>query len=393
MERLTGGLQNYAWGSTTLLASLRGDGASVEPEAEIWYGAHHGVATLCDDGKSLLERIEANPVELLGQPIVDRFGPKLPLLLKLLAAGSPLSIQAHPSIEQAQRGFAAEEAAGIPRDAAHRSFRDDNHKPELICALTPFEALVGFRDVAETAAFLRELEIEVAVEQDGPKDALVKFWLDESRLDEENHSRFLEARAKFIDHLVNAAASYVGERWAAESALIGRLAEKYPGDPGIIVAATLNYVVLEPGEALYLGAGNMHAYVSGLGVEIMANSDNVLRCGLTPKHIDVPNLLDVVVPDSLTPTPVEIDPDGRYLTPAPEFELRRLDPAEGTEVEGPAIVLCTEGTVTVTQDGEAIELVPTDAAWLAVGERATVTGNASVAFLASVGAPSTIVGG
>ena len=389
MERLIGGLQNYAWGSTTLLASLRGDGASVEPEAEIWYGAHHGAATMCDDGKSLLERIEEKPVEMLGASIVDRFGPKLPFLLKLLAADSPLSIQTHPSIEQAKAGFAAEEKAGVPLDAFHRSFRDDNHKPELICALTPFDALVGFRDAARTAAFFSSIGFESLMGQlrDSPKSVV------EGLLNPEVWGASISDINEFIADLVEACRTYDGDEWAREAALIVRLDEKYPLDPGIGVAALLNFVTLEPGEALYLSAGHLHAYIGGLAVEVMANSDNVLRGGLTPKHIDVPNLLECVLDETHPAVRVEIDSDGRYLTPAPEFELRRLKPQEGTEVVGPSIVLCTEGTVEVSNCEDTIRLAPTEAVWLSVDERATVTGTASVAFLASVGAATTLVGG
>lgn len=381
MRKLAGGLQNYAWGSHTLLADLRGEPASAEPEAEIWYGAHPGAATMCDDGNSLLDCIEAKPVDHVGQSNLDRFGPKLPFLLKLLAAGSPLSIQAHPSIEQAQAGFAAEEAAGIGRTAFNRSFKDDNHKPELICALTPFEALVGFRPPEETAALFEVLELGFIppIDLQGPK-GVVEFVLDQGGPAEK-----AEAIRNMVDHVVATSAAYDGGEWADVCALIGRLGEKYPGDPGIIVAAMLNYMTLQPGEALYLGAGNMHAYISGLGVEIMANSDNVLRGGLTPKHIDVPNLLDVVLPDAVVPELVPIDDDGRYATPAPEFELRRLDVESNPEVAGPCIVLCTEGAVSVTHADQQVELAPTEACWLSVDEQATVSGTANQAWLASVG--------
>jgi len=383
MQALTGGLQNYAWGSTTLLANLRGEGSSPQPEAEIWYGAHPGTATLCDDGTPLLTCIETSPLEYLGQPNLDRFGPKLPFLLKLLAAGSPLSIQAHPSIAQARVGFAAEEAAGVDLRDPTRSFKDDNHKPELICALTEFEALVGFREPSDTADFYSSIGFDGVsgpLESEGPKgvaagvlDPVSKWNMTTTEI------------AALVEQLVRAAADYAGPKWAPECALLGRLSKNYAGDPGIIVASLLNFTTLQPGEALYLGAGNMHAYISGLGVELMANSDNVLRGGLTPKHIDVANLLDVVLPDSLTPELVQVTPDGRYLTPAPEFELRRLDVPSAPTIEGPCIVLCTEGALTVSQDDEVIDLQPTGACWLSAGEQAVVAGEANVAWLATVG--------
>lgn len=389
MQRLTGGIQNYAWGSHSMLAQLRGEGTSALPEAEIWYGAHPGAATLLDDGATLLDRIEADSVGQLGHSIVDRFGPKLPFLLKLLAAGSPLSIQAHPSIDQARAGFAAEEAAGVPRDARERSFRDDNHKPELICALTSFDALVGFRPVEETRNFFDAVGFDSFRQAlaDGPK-AMV-----EGLLRPEAWAGTADDIERIITLLIERCREYDGGVWEREASLIVRLDESYPGDPGIGVASLLNFVTLEPGEALYLDAGHMHAYIGGLAVEIMANSDNVLRGGLTPKHIDVANLLDVVLPDTHLVERVDVDPDGRYLTPAPEFELRRLDVGDSPEIVGPCIVLCAEGTLTVSQQSEPITLVATDACWLGVDERATVSGVDSVAFLASVGAATTLIGG
>ncbi len=388
MRRLTGSVQNYAWGSTSLLAALRGQSASDDPEAEIWYGAHPGSATLFDDGTSLLDAIDADPAATLGADMVDRFGPKLPFLLKLLAAGSPLSIQAHPSIEQARAGFAAEEAAGIDRTSPKRSFRDDNHKPELICALTPFEALVGFRPVDDTVSFFEALSftaLNARLLEAGPK-AIVEGVLDPSRGQLEGFDVM-----DLVAGLVEACAHHDGE-WAAEAALVCRIDAQYRGDPGIIVAALLNYVTLEPGQALYLGAGNMHAYVCGLGVEIMANSDNVLRGGLTAKHIDVANLLDVVVPETITPELVSIDDQGAYLTPAPEFSLRRLELDDQPKVVGPSIVLSTESMVLVDDGATQLELAATEAAWLGADEQAAISGTGT-AWLASVNDATTLDGG
>lgn len=395
MQRLIGGLQNYAWGSTSLLAAMRGDEPTGEPEAEIWYGAHPGVATMFEDGSTLLDVIEADPVGLVGHSIVDRFGPKLPFLLKLLAAGSPLSIQAHPSAEQARAGFAAEEAAGVPRDSFDRSFRDDNHKPELICALTSFDALVGFRHPDSTQEFWRAVGFDALLSPlaEGPKHVV------EGLLNPEVWGATSDDITGFVADLVACCRSYDGEQWEREAALIVGLNEKYPLDPGIGVASLLNYVTLEPGEGLYLGAGHMHAYLGGLGIEIMANSDNVLRGGLTPKHIDVPNLLDVVLPEVHPANPIAAEPDGRYVTPAPEFELRRLDSSKLQEVSGPSIVLCTEGEAVVEAGSDALVLLPTEACWLGVDERATVSANAAVSqnecavWLASVGSVSTLTGG
>ena len=373
MERLTGRVQDYAWGSTHLLAELRGTAPTDQPEAEIWYGAHAKAPSTVDGGSTLLDVIEADPVGQLGQSILDDFGPQLPFLVKLLAADSPLSIQAHPSAEQARAGFAAEEAAGIDRGAPHRSFRDPNPKPELVFALGEFEALVGFRPIAETQDFLRAIGFDGFGEllEGGPKSVV------EALLAPDSSESSAGAVADLISVLVDSCERYEGDGWAGEAALIVRLNGVYPNDPGVGVAALLNFLVLQPGEAMFLDAGNMHAYVSGLAVEVMANSDNVVRGGLTPKHIDVPTLLDIVVPDQIHPNVVGQAADGSFETPSPEFSMTaHRDPA-GHELVGPQIVVGIEGTMSITgldPAGETLELAPTDGAWLAAGERAVLNG-------------------
>ncbi len=382
MIRLTGGPKDYAWGSTTLLSNLRGTAPSATPEAELWYGAHPGSATMGDNGMSLLDYVEQNPEERLGQPIIDRFGAQLPFLLKLIAADTPLSIQAHPTAEQARAGFAAEEAAGVPRDAPDRSFRDDTHKPELIVALTNFEALVGFRAIDLTVDFFDSIgwtALSEPLQSKGPKHVV------DGLLQPESWDKSPEDIDEMVNELVSACRLYPGGLWRAETELLIRLASDYPGDPGVAVASLLNRVSLEPGEGLFLDAGHLHSYVGGLAVEVMANCDNVLRGGLTPKYIDVANLLDVVLPDVFVPERVIEEADGRYETPAPEFELRHLDAATSREVEGPSIILGTHGTTSVTTGEDQLELAPTEAVWLEVGERATVSGTDFSAWLASVG--------
>jgi mannose-6-phosphate isomerase len=347
MERLTNVIQPYAWGSKELLARLCGRTASESPEAELWMGAHP-VAPSRIGNRTLIELIEANPAATLGRPVLTRYGLKLPYLLKLLAAGQPLSLQAHPSLAQAQEGFEKENAAGVPLTSPHRNYKDPNHKPELLCALTPFRALCGFRKVDESAALFTELgQPSIAA---GLKKGLKPTF--ESLM----HLGRAEASA-LVEAVVAACRAHTG-KWGKECANAAELQKLYPGDIGVVSSLLLNSLELKPGEAIYLPAGNLHAYLGGLGVEVMANSDNVLRGGLTPKHVDVPELLRVLDfragPVALVQPQPPGDEEQVYATPAPEFRLSRflLDgrsfqpPRRGAE-----ILVCTEGIVTVGELG------------------------------------------
>lgn len=285
---------------------------------------------------ALDELIRRDPRSMLGPQVVERFGPTLPFLFKLLAAEKPLSLQAHPSLEQARAGFARENALGIALTASNRSYKDANHKPELICALTPFRALCGFREFAATVALLRSLHVEGLEPLLGADSVKTAFqWLMQSPKPE----------------LVNAVVAACAGRTEPEFINATALGAAYPGDVGVIGALLLNLVTLQPGEALALGAGNMHAYLEGLGVELMANSDNVLRGGLTPKHVDVPELLSVL---NFTTGPVEVlrpvgAPEAVYQTPFADFRLSRLDISAPLlrARTGPDIVWCLDGSVVV----------------------------------------------
>ena len=383
MDRLHGIIQNYAWGSISAIPNLRGVEPCGQPEAEMWFGAHLAAPSTLDDSTTLLARIEASPEAQLGTTVVDTFGPRLPFLLKLLAADQPLSIQAHPSAEQARDGYADEEARGIPLGAFERSFGDQHHKPELVVALSTFEALVGFRDFTSTAALFRSLKMPVylidLLDGDDPITAVREVL---SPASEEAR----RAQEKAIDKISSLSASlHVSDddRWSPEEAMLGRLATVHKDDPGLVVAAMLNRVALAPGEGLYLDAGIMHAYISGLSVEIMANSNNVVRGGLTQKHVDVSTLLDIVIPDPVTPRPVSIT-NGIYETPASEFSLARVQAGTSIEVAGPAVVLAIS-TSSVAGDSQTLVLEPTEAAWVKAGEMVAVQTN-ELAFVARVGA-------
>ncbi|MFE1466361.1 mannose-6-phosphate isomerase, class I [Streptomyces nigra] len=381
MDRLDNTVRPYAWGSTTAIPRLLGVEPTGEPQAEMWMGAHPGAPSRTARG-TLAEVIEADPERELGAATVAKFGPRLPFLLKLLAAGAPLSLQVHPDLTQARQGYEDEERRGIPIDAGHRNYKDANHKPELICALTEFDGLCGFRDPVQAAGLLDALGVDslkpyVDLLHARPEEAALREVL----------TAILTADRDAMAHTVAEAAAAC-TRLGGEHTPYAGIAHHYPGDPGVIAAMLLNHVRLQPGEALFLGAGIPHAYLSGLGVEIMANSDNVLRCGLTPKHVDVPELLRIVRfeagdPGVLRP---EAAPDGEevYETPIDEFRLSRYVLPEGTTAQDltrttPQILLCTSGSV---RAGEH-DLTPGRSVFVPAGEKAEVSGAGTV-FRATV---------
>lgn len=343
----------YPWGSRTAIASLTGRPTPSDgPEAELWMGAHPTAPSVVEraGGRSPLDAIVARaPHRELGPEVVRELGPRLPFLLKVLAAAEPLSLQAHPNAEQARAGWEEEERRQVPRSSATRNYKDASHKPELLCALTPFEALSGFRRVDETLRLFDLLavpELEPALRPlrsaPGPRGLAESF------------RRVMELSGLERDRVVDATVAACRREaagFAHERALAVRLAELHPGDVGVVSALFLELVHLAPGDAIYLEAGSLHAYVAGTGIEIMASSDNVLRGGLTKKHVDVPELLRVLdfagSPARRVP-PREIDEhEVVYDTPAREFRLSRVR-VQGTltrEVEGPEILLATTGAV------------------------------------------------
>ncbi|WEH41537.1 mannose-6-phosphate isomerase, class I [Streptomyces sp. NBC_01218] len=385
MDRLSNTVRPYAWGSTTAIPELLGTPPTGEPQAEMWMGAHPGAPSLLTRAGVELpldQVIAADPAGELGAAAVEKFGPRLPFLLKLLAAGAPLSLQVHPDLARARLGFADEESRGVPIDAPHRTYKDANHKPELICALTPFDGLCGFRRPTEAAELLDALGVDSLK----PYADLLRAHPEEAAL-REVLTAILTADPEEMAATV-AEAAEAAERLGGPHAPYAAIARHYPGDPGVLAAMLLNHVRLQPGEALYLGAGVPHAYLDGLGVEIMANSDNVLRCGLTPKHIDVPELLRVVRFEATEPGVLrpEASPSGEepYETPVDEFRLSRFDVSPGAApvdltAATPQILLCTAGAL---RTGE-LDLAPGGSVFVPAGETVEASGNGTL-FRATV---------
>ncbi|MET8546586.1 mannose-6-phosphate isomerase, class I [Kitasatospora sp. NPDC004799] len=390
-------VRRYAWGSPTAVPALTGTTPDGTPQAELWLGAHPSAPSLLSapdpDGsgpRPLDELIDADPDGLLGPDTVRRFGPALPFLFKVLAADRALSLQVHPTRAQAEAGYAAEQARGIPPTAPDRVYKDRGHKPELLCALGDFEALCGFRPAADTARLLDALGVLphwAAALRTRPAEAVLPELL-RSGLNASDEELAAVTRA------LHRAAAADGP-YAASCAAYARLTEEYPGDRGPLPALLLNHVTLTAGQALYLDAGVPHAYLRGVGVELMANSDNVLRCGLTAKHVDVDGLLAVTSfrtgePAVLTPRPLADGTEERFPSPAEEFGLSRLRPgatAVRVDLPTPQILLCVSGQARLRGTGGAELALPAGAsAYLRPGAGPVeLTGPGAELFRATTG--------
>ncbi|MBR9979741.1 MAG: mannose-6-phosphate isomerase, class I [Desulfatitalea sp.] len=398
-------IQPYAWGSRTAIAELLGRTVPADhPQAELWMGAHpKAPSRVWYQGRwqNLNDLLTEDPVSILGSGVMERFGAQLPFLFKVLAVDQPLSIQAHPDQSMAEQGFARENAQGIPLAAPHRNYRDAQHKPELVCALTPFWALCGFR----TPAAIRDL--------------IDPLWPDHRRRDldelaagqgDEGLRTFFvhlmtlapESRRDLMVHIVPAA-KRIADRDPVYDWMV-RLYDAYPDDVGVLSPTFLHLVRLAPGQALFLPAGRLHAYLSGVAIELMANSDNVLRGGLTPKHVDVPELLRVL---DFHPKPVEtlharsIGPhEQQYPSSADEFSLSVITLPTGNSRSvitnrpaAPEILLCTDGAATLQWPGQGDTPMPlpkgTSALIPATVSSYTITGPACV-YRAGVNTQGTI---
>jgi mannose-6-phosphate isomerase len=383
--RLQNTIRDYAWGSRTAIPELTGVEPDGKPQAEVWMGAHESAPSVLPSGDSLYDVVSAGPSDVLGEETAERFEGRFPFLAKLLAAAQPLSIQAHPSREQAIDGYARDEADGIPRDAADRNYKDAWPKPEILIALEPFDALVGFRPLEATVALLDALQPTGFEEltdllRDGKlREAFTQFM-----------SSDRDSLRPLVAALAEACTSYAGEAFAMERETIARLCEDFPDDPGVLAALLLNRVRLERFEAVYLPAGNVHAYLRGLGFEVMANSDNVLRGGLTSKHVDVPELVSVVdfeplADPVLTATPAA-DGVSAYETGCEYFAVHRvdLDGAERTvDGVGPRIICCVAGTVDAVGKESAVTLSTGQSAFATGPEGPCILRGSGTAFVVS----------
>ena len=355
-------VQEYAWGSKTAIQELLGKPVpSDKPMAEIWMGAHtKAPSKLLIEGKwrPLDEVIEGSPESILGKRVAEKYANKLPFLFKVLAVSSPLSVQVHPDLEQAREGFARENRLGIPLDSPNRDYRDDNHKPELLLAVTYFTGLKGFRRIEEILGLMERI---------APSG--LAFELNQLRKEPEasglkSFFNALMTMDKSLQKKVLVEAVSLAEKRADQDPAFHwmvKLNREYPGDIGVFSPVLLNFVELRPGDALYLEAGELHSYLNGLAMELMANSDNVLRGGLTPKYTDVPELLKLV--DFKTGPVLPVRPEGLgtcesvYQTPAREFTLSVISVDKGKTFESPRdrsveILICMEGEADIKDSGE-----------------------------------------
>ena len=380
MKRLEPARQQYAWGSTAAIPALLGVADDGAPWAEAWYGSHPAGPARVAGGDVLSTLIEAEPERLLGEDIIWRFGRRLPFLLKLIAPEQPLSLQVHPSQAQAAEGYALEEEAGIALDHPSRNYKDTNHKPEMVLALTRFQAVAGFRAPRRAVEVLAGLDSVLA------RRMRRTLRLNPTRYGiRQVFSDVVSASTRPTPEEISDLVAEIAARFEAGTSPslrvdsnVLKMAVTFPGDPGIAAALLLNPVTLQPGEALFVPAGSVHAYISGLGVEVMASSDNVLRAGLSAKHIDVPEMLacvDYVAAPPVRPAPEYLSRATRaYYAPVDDFELMvtTVVAADGrlpVPGRGPRILLAVEGAMTLVTQAGSQTLAQGEAVFVGADER------------------------
>lgn len=356
-------IQDYAWGSVTSIEQLFAmPNLDQKPQAEMWMGAHaNGCSVITVNGEAvrLADFIATDPDAIIGAATQAKFA-ELPYLFKVLAAEKALSVQVHPNKHQAEIGYAKEEKTGIARNAANRNYKDPNHKPELVFALTPYQAMNGFREIAEIVALFQRLDLEVisdlvtALAANQTETGLRDFF-----------AAMLSLEGECKDVAVNGLLAFCNENPDQPLfALLIDLSEQYPGDIGLFVPLMLNVLTLQPGEAMFLSACTPHAYIKGTGLEIMANSDNVLRAGLTPKFMDVPELVantefTSMAADTLLLAPTMVAGGLDYIVPVPDFKFSVYKQADDIALQNTSaeILFAIDAPLTVThQNGETLTL-------------------------------------
>ncbi|MDH2895385.1 mannose-6-phosphate isomerase (plasmid) [Rahnella variigena] len=385
MQKMHNGVQNYAWGSKDALTKLYGiTDPQDRPMAELWMGAHPKSSSQVENASgqtvSLRDQISADLNGQLGTKVAKRFG-ELPFLFKVLCADQPLSIQVHPSKGAAEIGFAKENAAGIPLDAAERNYKDPNHKPELVYALTPFQAMNGFRELRDIVSLLQPVagahQLIASFLSFPDVDHLRSLFAGLLSLEGEEKSRALDVLKSVLD-------DQHGDPWDT----IRSISEFYPDDSGLFSPLLLNVITLQPGEGMFLYAETPHAYLKGVSLEVMANSDNVLRAGLTPKYIDIPELLanlkfNAKPAAELLTTPVVKGAELNFPIPVEDFafSIHSLGAEPQTlEQDSAAIVFCIEGQSVLAKNDETLVLSPGESCFLSAGESpVTVSGNGRIA--------------
>ncbi len=385
MQKMHNGVQNYAWGSKDALTKLYGiKDAEGRPMAELWMGAHPKCSSQIENSRgenlSLRDQISAGLSAQLGEKVAKRFG-ELPFLFKVLCADQPLSIQVHPSKSAAEIGYAKENAAGIPLDAAERNYKDPNHKPELVYALTPFQAMNGFRELREIVSLLQPVAgahpLIASFLTSPDVDHLRTLFAGLLSLEGEDKSRALDVLKSVLDE-------QQGEPWDT----IRSISEFYPDDSGLFSPLLLNVITLQPGEGMFLYAETPHAYLKGVSLEVMANSDNVLRAGLTPKYIDIPELLanlkfNARPASELLTTPVVKGAELNFPIPVEDFafSIHSLSAEPQTlEQDSAAIVFCIEGQSVLVKNNQTLVLNPGESCFLSADESpVTVSGNGRIA--------------
>jgi mannose-6-phosphate isomerase len=385
MKKMHNNVQNYAWGSVDALTNLYGiENPQRKPMAELWMGAHPKSSSLVEDENGnllpLRDLIDQNLTANLGEKVAQRFG-ELPFLFKVLCADQPLSIQVHPSKSSAVIGFDKENAAGIPIDAAERNYKDANHKPELVFALTPFAAMNGFRELGEIQSLLQPVA--------GAHPDIAHFL---THPDFEHLKTLFaallglkgEEKSLALDILKNALHTQHGEPWTT----IGSIAQHYPDDSGLFSPLLLNVIELSPGEAMFLYAETPHAYLKGVALEVMANSDNVLRAGLTPKYIDIPELFanlkfEAKPAASLLTAPVKTANTLSFAIPVEDFAFSLHDLAAVPQTlaqDSAAIIFCVEGQTVLQKAQQQVVLHPGESCYIAASDSPVeASGNGRIA--------------